>query len=71
MPEVAGDAGLLVNPRSVDELADALWRVLTDRDSHAELARRGLERSRLFTWERTARETLAVYQRVANRVCSP
>jgi glycosyltransferase involved in cell wall biosynthesis len=65
MPEIAGDAGILVNPRDVNELADAMCRVLTDRALHDELAHKGRARSKLFTWERTARETLAVYERVA------
>lgn len=64
MPEVAGDAGILVNPRRVDELADALWRILTDRELHDELARKGVERAQMFSWTRTARETLAVYEQV-------
>lgn len=67
MPEIIGDAGILVNPRSAEELAGGLWRVLADRDLHLELARRGLERSRLFSWNRTASETLAVYRHVGNR----
>lgn len=64
MPEIAGDAGLLVDPHNTDEWADAMHRVLTDRALHAKLAQRGLERSKLFSWERTARETLAVYEHV-------
>lgn len=61
MPEITGDAGVLVDPRNVDEWTEQLWRALTDREWHAELERRGAERARLFSWERTARETAAVY----------
>ncbi len=64
MPEMAGDAGLLVDPRNTDEWADAMQLVLTDRALHDKLAYKGLERSKLFSWERTARETLAVYEHV-------
>ncbi len=63
MPEIVGDAGILVDPRRMDELADAVHRILNDRDLHDELARKGAERSKIFTWERTAQETLAVYRR--------
>ena len=65
MAEVAGDAAVLVNPESVEGLAGALRRVLSDEQLRHELRARGLARSRQFTWERTARETVAVYRRFA------
>lgn len=72
MPEIAGDpsassgqtAAVLIDPHDDQALADAMQRVLTDRALHDRLAREGHARSRSFSWERTARETLAVYQRV-------
>jgi glycosyltransferase involved in cell wall biosynthesis len=67
MPEIVGDAGILVNPLDEVELADAMQRVLTDRVLHAKLARDGRARSKMFSWERTARETLMVYERVVKR----
>lgn len=65
MAEVAGDAAVLVNPESVEDLAGALRRVLSDEQLQQDLKARGLARSRQFTWERTARETVAVYRRFA------
>jgi len=65
MPEITGDAALLVNPRDETELVDAMQRVLTDNALRDKLARNGLERAKQFSWERTARETLAVYEQVA------
>lgn len=62
LPEVVGDAGLLVDPRDPEALAAAVHRVLQDRELAEGLRRRGLARARQFTWERTARETLAVYE---------
>jgi glycosyltransferase involved in cell wall biosynthesis len=56
IPEVVGDAGLLVDPQSVDELAAAIERVLSEPGLAEELRRRGLERARSFTWTRTAAE---------------
>jgi glycosyltransferase involved in cell wall biosynthesis len=67
MPEVAGDAGILVDPNDVNALADAMTRVLTDQVLRATLAAKGLARARSFSWERMAQETLAVYARVAQR----
>src|SRR5919205_44703 len=54
LPEVVGDAGLLVDPTDAEALAAALGRVLTEPGLADELRRRGLERAREFTWERTA-----------------
>jgi glycosyltransferase involved in cell wall biosynthesis len=64
LPEVAGDAALLVSPTDVDEVADGLTRLLEQADLRAELRTRGYTRARMFSWERCARKTLAVYQRV-------
>ncbi|MBC7261793.1 MAG: glycosyltransferase family 4 protein [Chloroflexi bacterium] len=65
LPEVVGDAGLLVNPYSSEALAEGILRVLIDPSLADRLRERGLQRARDFTWERTARETLGVYQKVA------
>ncbi len=62
LPEVVGDAGFLVDPHSPEAIAEAVRRVLEDTRLAEELHRRGLERARTFSWERTARETLAVYE---------
>jgi glycosyltransferase involved in cell wall biosynthesis len=65
MPQVAGDAGILVEPSDVDALADAMKRVLTDQGLRATLVAKGLARARSFSWERTAQATLSTYTRVA------
>jgi glycosyltransferase involved in cell wall biosynthesis len=67
LPEVAGDAALLVDPYNVDEVADAMRRVLQDGDLAHDLRRRGLARAAQFSWEKTARETIAVYEKVLGR----
>ncbi len=67
LPEVAGDAAILVDPHDVDAIADALYRIITDEALRAELARRGLENVKRFSWEKCARETLAVLEQVARR----
>ena len=64
LPEIAGEAALLVSPTNVDAITDGLTRLLEETDLRAELRERGYARVRLFSWERCARETLAVYQRV-------
>ena len=63
VPEVLGDAGIAVDPRSVPGLADALEGVLTNEDLAADLSSRGRERARRYTWDETARRTLQVYEK--------
>jgi glycosyltransferase involved in cell wall biosynthesis len=67
LPEAVGDAALTVDPYDVGELVLAIDRLLTDEMLRADLRRRGLERASRFTWARTARETLAIYEQVLRR----
>ena len=67
VPEVVGDAGLLVRLADAGELADAIERIVTDVAFAADLSRRGVERAALFSWSETARRTHAVYERVLKR----
>jgi glycosyltransferase involved in cell wall biosynthesis len=64
LPEVVGEAGLLVHPTDIDGLADASVRVLSDPALRDELRRRGIERAGAFTWDRAAAATLNVYSSV-------
>ncbi len=64
LPEVIGDAGLLVDPRDVNAIAAALDRVLDDADLQLELKQRSLDRAAQFSWARTAQQTLDVYQSI-------
>jgi glycosyltransferase involved in cell wall biosynthesis len=64
LPEVAGDAALLVDPTDVDAIADAMLRLATDDALRAELVQRGFENVKRFSWEKCARETLAVLESV-------
>ena len=64
LPEVVGDAGLLVDPNSSDAIADAILRILTDDGLRRELTKKGVERAKLFSWQKAADETLAIYRRV-------
>ena len=67
MPEVAGDAAMLINPYKADSLADGIYRLLNDKKHRTALARKGLVRVKEFTWKRCALETLGVYKRVMNK----
>lgn len=67
LPEVVGDAALLVDPYDVEEIAEAMYRVVTEEDVRANLIKKGRQRAGQFSWEKTARETLAVYKRVCKQ----
>ncbi len=62
MPEVAGSAALLVDPRDTDALGEALARLAADDTLREELSRRGAERASQFTWASAVEKTWAVYQ---------
>ena len=64
LPEMAGDAALLVDPTDVAEIADGLARLLTDHAYAEDLRQRGLQRAATFTWAATARATLDVYRQL-------
>jgi glycosyltransferase involved in cell wall biosynthesis len=61
LPEVAGDAALLVDPYAIESIADAVARLLTDSALRQELIRRGTARAAGFTWEAAARQLVSVY----------
>jgi glycosyltransferase involved in cell wall biosynthesis len=65
MPEIAGEAALLVDPYRVDQIVGAMDRISCDAALRRKLGQAGLERSKEFSWERTARESLAAYRNVA------
>ena len=66
LPEVAGDAALLFDPHSECDIALALKRGLLDTDLRARLVEKGHENANSFSWDRTARETLDIYNQVAS-----
>jgi len=65
LPEVVGDAGVLVDAREPAAIADALERLLNDEAQRSALGRKGIERAAMFSWRRCAEETMTVYERAA------
>ena len=61
---MVGDAGVYVDPYDVEDIARGIYKVLSDSTLRDELRRKGLERAKLFSWEKTAKETLAVFEEV-------
>ena len=68
LPEVVGDAALLVNPLDVEGLTAAMTRVVEDAGLREDLRKRGALRVKVFSWEQSARDQLCVYQDLA-RTC--
>jgi glycosyltransferase involved in cell wall biosynthesis len=64
LPEVAGDAAILVDPNDVISLAEAILRVVSDRNLRNELIIKGKVQANLYSWERTAKETLNAYKTI-------
>ena len=62
LPEVAGDAALLVNPHDETDLLKSLLKISEDRAFRQTLIEKGLKRANCFTWQRTAQQTLSVYE---------
>jgi glycosyltransferase involved in cell wall biosynthesis len=66
LPEVAGDAAVLVSPQDTTALAREMDNLLEDRKIRLDLIDKGFRQAQRFTWHETARQTLAVYRRVHN-----
>lgn len=64
LPEVVGDAGLLVDPHNPEEITVAIWRLLSDEALWASLTEKGFRRAACFSWDKAARQTLELYHSV-------
>jgi len=62
LPEVAGDAAILFDPYNVDDMADKIYKVLSDGSLRERLIEKGFKRCDNFSWEKCARETLNIYE---------
>jgi glycosyltransferase involved in cell wall biosynthesis len=67
LPEIGGEAARYLPPEDVEAWAGAIEALWGDDDARAELGRRGVARAQQFSWERAARETLAIYRRVLGK----
>ncbi len=68
MPEVAGGAALLVNPEDPEEIAQNIVKILNDDEFRRSLVKKGLERSRHFSWENMAKSVLELYKEIGKPV---
>ncbi len=65
MPEVIGDAGILLSPTDLSGWSDALYLVMTNPKERQLMRERGLKRAKKFSWQRCAKETIMIYESVA------
>lgn len=64
LPEVIGEAGLLINPLNENELVNAIYQVLSDKKLSTQLAQKGIKQAKLFSWEKSALEIKKIYERI-------
>jgi glycosyltransferase involved in cell wall biosynthesis len=66
IPEVVGDAGIMLDPNDIKGFENAMYEVLTNNEIRQEMREKGLKRTKMFTWERCAKETLTIYEKINN-----
>jgi glycosyltransferase involved in cell wall biosynthesis len=64
MPEILGDAPLCFDPYNVDDIAQAMQKIIEDKNSRDQLSKKGLEQVKKYNWQSTAEKTLKVYKEV-------
>ena len=62
LPEVVGDAGIMIDPNDIDSLTESMHKILTDNELRKEMSRKSLERAGMFSWKKTTKETWDVYE---------
>lgn len=68
MPEIGGKDAILINPENSDEITEMMLRLETDQDFYEQQRQIGLERTKLFSWRKTAKNLLKLYQEVYSEV---
>lgn len=66
LPEVAGDAALLIDPRQWQEIAEAMLTLLSDPSRYENMSKQSLEQAKKFSWQRTAQKTLELFTSILN-----
>ncbi len=67
LEELIADAGILVDPQSIEQIADAIDRVFADERLRCSLGERALRRAKEFSWDRSARQLLTVFEETCAR----
>jgi len=67
LPEVAGEAAVLVDPNDIDQISRGIERLVLDQDLRNRLIEMGLTQSKKFSWDKTAQETVKIYEKVLGK----
>jgi glycosyltransferase involved in cell wall biosynthesis len=67
MPEVVGDAAILIDPKNINDIFRAMDQILSDDSLKEELKRKAYKRSKLFSWEKTFNQTIKVYHSIEKK----
>jgi glycosyltransferase involved in cell wall biosynthesis len=67
LPEVVGNAGILVDPLNIDEMAEGILRIINDKSLKEDLIRKGIERVKMFSWENTAKQILDIFEETLDK----
>ncbi|MBU2235692.1 glycosyltransferase family 1 protein, partial [Patescibacteria group bacterium] len=67
MPEVSGDAALLIDPNKIVDIEKALAKVLANKRLREKMSKAGISQAKKFTWAKAAKETIKVYQDIGKR----
>lgn len=67
MPEVAGEAAVLVDPNNVDEIASGIRKLIEEKEFRNKIINAGFKRASEFSWQKTAKETIKVYEKILAR----
>jgi len=65
LPEVVGEGAIIVDPHNPEKLAQAIAYLLKDEDLRKNLSQKGIDRSKAFSWKKTAENTIEVYKAIA------
>lgn len=65
LPEVVGDAGVIINQESITHIKEGILKILEDREFHQKMSKKGLEQAKKFSWEKMAKEVLVTFEKLA------
>jgi len=66
LPEVCGDAAYYVDPYNIESIAEGMYKVLTNESLRQSLIQKGLKQTKLFSWEKSSREHIKIFEEVLN-----
>ncbi len=67
IPETTGDGAVFIDAYSINSIAEGISKVFKNKDLQKDLSKRGLEQAKKFSWEKTAKETIAIYKQILNK----